>query len=298
MKFLYGLDRSEEFSFVTPRKGLIGWIRKDLPEDLFLYFIRDPEGVFHDPSSKPLKDGPRTKVVKQTLTGRGGLTRDVVIKRFHYSSFWRRLASCFFASRATRSLEGALVLESAGVDTAIPLAAFEYRDWENLGTSYCISEEVKNSQSLPAFWKDISAVSSKERAFRERREVLREVAFHFYRLHSREIYHQDLKGGNILIRRSDTGKWRCFFIDVDGVWRNRRLSQSKKVKNLAQLYRTLGKLLNITNKVFFLKCYAELFSLSRQERKTLAQRVMSLSRKEDLRSLRKRVKRIFARAAL
>lgn len=288
----------DRFVYATSETRLAGWIRKDIPGDLFADFIRDPEGFFQAPSCKPLKDGPRTKVVKQTLTGRGGLTRDVVIKRFYYSSFWCRLGSYFFSSRATRSLKGALVLESAGVDTAAPLAAFEYQDWKNLGTSYCINEEVKNSQSLPAFWKDISAISSKERVFQERRGVLREVAFHFYRLHSREIYHQDLKGGNILIRKSDTGKWQCFFIDVDGVWKSRRLSQSKKVKNLAQLYRTLGKLLNITNKVFFLKCYAELFSLSRQERKKLAQRVLSLSRKEDLRSLRKRAKRNLVRAVL
>lgn len=282
---------TDEFMYTRSEAGLVGWVRKDIPRNLFADFIRDPEGFFRDPSHRPLKDGPRTKVVKQTLTGLGGQTRDVVIKRFHYSSFWCRLGARFFSSRATRSLKGALVLESAGVDTATPLAAFEYQNWENLATSYSINEEVKNSQSLPAFWRDISAVSSKERTFQERREVLREVALHFYRLHSREIYHQDLKGENILIRRSGKGKWQCFFIDVDGVWKSRRLSQSKKVKNLAQLYRTLGKLLNITNIVFFLKCYAELFPLSRQERKTLAQRVLSLSRKEDLRSMRKRAKR-------
>jgi tRNA A-37 threonylcarbamoyl transferase component Bud32 len=178
------------------------------------------------------------------------------------------------------------------------LAVFEWRDWKRLGTSYCISEEVRDSQSLPAFWQDIPIVSSKERVSQERREVLREVASHFYRLHSRDIYHQDLKGENILIRKSGTGEWQCFFIDVDGVRKSRRLSQSKKVKNLAQLYRTLGKRLNITNKMFFLKCYGELFSLSRQDRKTLAQRVLSMSRKEDLRSQRKRAKRNLAKTAL
>ncbi len=278
---------TDAFRFISTAGGVVGWIRRDLPEDLFADFIRDPDRFLSDPSSRILKNGPKAKVVKQTLKERGGVALDVVIKRFHYGSLFRRIGFYFVSSPAIRSLQGALVLSQEGLDTAFPLAAFKRRDWRGLGTSYYVSEDIKGGRSLIPFWRDVVARLPRQESLGVRRQVLKELAFLFYKLHYRGIYHHDLKGGNILIRGPEKGKWQCFIVDVEGVRKRRWLAQTKKVKNLVQLYRTLGKWLNIVDKVYFLKCYAHLSSLSRQDRKAIARRVLAVSRKEDIRSLRK-----------
>jgi len=278
---------NDNFLYINSEAKLVGWIRKDL-EDLFAEFIRDPDRLLKDSSSLILKNGAKVQVAKQTLRGRGNTTRDVVTKRFHYPSFIRRLGFLFLSSPAARSLQGAFVLKGNDIDTAIPLAALEHRSWYNLGTSYFVAEEVVGSQSLHAFWRDVlPTLSSKKRA-ETKREILKEVASLFHRLHSRGIYHRDLKGGNILIQEWEAGKWKSSLIDVDGVRKSHRLSWSKRVKNLVQLYRTLGKQLSIRDRVFFLRHYAALCSLSRRDHKALARKVLAMGRKEELRSLQKR----------
>ena len=291
MKFLYGLDLSEEFSFATPRKGLIGWIRKDLPEDLFLYFIRDPERFIEDPSSRILKNGQKVQVIRLTLKTHHGRAHNVIIKRFRHPSLVRRLAFFLFPSPASRCLKGASVLGSNGIPTAVPLAALEHRNWKDLGISYYVAEEIADSQSLSVFWGDVLPTLSMNRSVKERRKILGEVAGLFHKLHSRGIYHQDLKGTNILVRVEDSDQCRCVLVDVDGVSKKNRLSWRKRIKNLVQLNRTLGKHLNLREKAFFLKYYADKFSLTKSDRKALVRRVFTVTQESNLRSNRKRAKR-------
>lgn len=289
---------TDEFMYTCSETGLAGWIRKDLQGDHFGNFFRDPERFLKDPSSQILKNGQKVQVIRRTLNTDKGKVHNVIIKRFCYPSVFRRLMYFLIPSPASRCLKGASVLESNGIPTAVPLAALEHRNWKDLGISYYVAEEIADSHPLSVFWGDVLPTLSMNRSVKERRKILGEVAGLFHKLHSRGIYHQDLKGSNILVQAEGSDHYRCTLVDVEGVTKRNRLSWRKRVKNLVQLNRTLGKRLNLTDKAFFLKYYADLFSLSRQERKTLAQRVLSLSRKEDLRSLRKRAKRNLVRAAL
>ncbi len=277
MKFLSGLEVTDDFALVRSENGLTGWIRKDLPGDLFRNLIPDPDRFFSDPSAQILKNESKVQVIKQTLKGRDGVARSLVIKRYRYSYFFRRLGFIFLSSPAVRSLKGALLLKRDGIDTADPLAALEHRRWGHLGTSYSVAEEVQGSQSLPVYWKDGLANYSSEKVLRRRQPVLRKVASLFHQLHSRGIYHRDLKGSNILIRKWDTGKWECFLVDVDRVRKSRRLCWSKKVKNLVQLHRSLGRRFSNRDKIFFLKLYADLSLLSRKNRKALARTILAAS---------------------
>lgn len=281
---------TDEFMYTCSETGLVGWIRRDLQGDLFANFIRDPERFLKDPLSRILKNGKKVQVFQRTLKTDQGSAQNVIIKRFYHPSVLRRLMFFVIPSPSLRCLEGASLLGSNGIPTAVPLAALEHRNWKGLGISYYVAEEIADSQSLSVFWGDVLPTLSMGRSVKGRRKILEELAGLFYKLHSRGIYHQDLKGTNILIRVEDSDQYRCVLVDVDGVSKKTRLSWRKRVKNLVQLNRTLGKRLNLREKAFFLKYYADKFSLTRSDRKALVRRVFTVTQKSDLRSNRKRAK--------
>lgn len=290
MKPLSGLEQGGEFNYVPPRRGLSGWIRKDLPEGLLADFIPDPEAFFREPSVRFLKKGSKSQVVQHTLTAGEGKAWEVIIKRVQYRALWRRLCFFLLPSPAVRSLRSAVLLKAWGILTPPPLAALEWRDWRRVGTSYYFVEEVEASQSLPTLWMDAPPTFSRKEVFKEKRRILRSLATLFHRLHSRGIYHQDLKAGNILIRNSGSDGWLFYLIDIDGVRKCRRLSWFKRVKNLVQMYRTFGEHLSVNEKAVFLKYYSDLFSLPVDRRKAIAGKVLSGNKKWRKSSLRQRAK--------
>src|SRR5204863_3184173 len=77
----------------------------------------------------------------------------------------------------------------------------------------------------------------------------------FHNLHSHGIYHNDLKDANILAVDRSEGTVRFFLLDLEGVKRYAPLSEKRRVKNLVQLHRTLGRYLRQTDRLIFLKWY-------------------------------------------
>lgn len=265
-----------DFDFMPRSKGMTGWMRKDLPKDLFTKFIADPDRFLDDPLSQTMKMGPKGKVVKRTLTDLRGGRWDVIFKRSNCNSFWRRMGCFVFASPAFQSLMGAMLLKDEQVHTAQPLAAFEYRRWNNLGTSYYLSEEVRDSQSIDAFWAYTHTPRTRRESLRERNQVLRAIASLFYQLHSSGIYHPDLKGANILLRKQGADHWQCLLVDVIGISKTRRISWTRRIKNLSQLERTFGRHLNDRERIYLVKRYADLFPLDRAHRKALAAKIIPM----------------------
>jgi serine/threonine protein kinase len=262
---------ADNHRFFSASNGLVGWIRKDLPENIFAEFIRDPDGLMDSASSRLVKDGPKTKVVQHVFQNGRGLELNVVAKRFHYGSGLRRLGFFFFPSPAMRCLKGALLLKSNGILTPAPLAAFEYRSWKGLGTSYYVSEEVADSCSLQYFWRSFPASLPAKRRLAVRRSILSDLAGLLSGLHSKGIYHRDLKGSNILIQNWDGDQRRIFLVDLDRVVEKTRLSLSKRSKNLAQIRRGAW---SVKEKIYFFMRYAEFYGLSKKDAKALARQLL------------------------
>ena len=275
------LVQSKEFDnhrFFSASNGLVGWIRKDLPENIFAEFIRDPDGLMDSASSRLVKDGRKTKVVQHVFQNGQGLELNVVAKRFRYGSGLRRLGFFFFPSPAMRCLKGALLLNSNGILTPAPLAAFEYRSWKGLGTSYYVSEEVADSCSFQYFWRSFPASLPAKRRLAVRRSILRDLARLLSRLHSLRIYHRDMKRSNILIQRWQGEGRRIFLIDLDRVQNRRRLPLSKKVKNLLQVRRRAW---TCKEQIYFFMRYADGFGLSKEEKKALVRKILIKSQRRD-----------------
>lgn len=261
----------DAFTSVGSPGGWVGRSARNLPEDFFAGFIRDPERFFEVPSAQILKRDRKTTVVRVRLSG-----RDLVIKRFNSRGPLRRLGFLFSPSPAARSLDGALLLRGKGFSTAAPLAAFERRNWSELGKSYYIAEEVQGGRSLRDLWR----VALPALALRERRGLARSILGDLARLlsdlHRAGIYHRDLKASNILAREWSSERRQLVLIDLDRVRASRRVPFSKRLNNLVQVRLPCSE----REKIYFFARYAALCCASRAEAKTLVRRAVALRRKE------------------
>jgi Lipopolysaccharide kinase (Kdo/WaaP) family len=272
-----------EFKFTAANGDLVGRVRSDLPLGLFAHFMADPEAFFNDPSARVLKNGTKTKVIQRTIADLRGVPREVVIKRFHYSSLPRRCGGLVLQSPAARSLEGALLLRHSGFQTPEPLAAFEFRKLKRRGTSYYVSAAARADHSLQSFWDKVVPTMARQKRRAVTRAILRDLARLVSGLHSIGIYHRDLKGSNILIREWETDRRQFFLVDLDRVERRRRLSLGKKIRNLLQVKRGAWSL---KERIYFYMRYAELICRSKKEAKAFVRKVLGVSRRKQARRAR------------
>ncbi len=228
--------------------------------DLALLSQPDP---FAQPRCRVIKSERKIKVGFMPMSV-GGNTRNVYIKQHNALTFRHRLAALFLPSAAMRSLAGALTLLQEGYHTAEPVAAVEFRRSGVLLKSLYFSEEVRQAKTVDAFWRENLAQLSGADGYRRRRKFLLALARLLASLHRRQIYHNDLKASNILIRREQAPAAELFsLIDLQGIKRCYYVSKRRRIKNLAQLGRTLGQLLSRSEKLFFLKAYGG-FPLARR----------------------------------
>jgi serine/threonine protein kinase len=241
-------------------------MREDLPRDFLVDYLRDPEALLRGNGAEVLKSVAKSTVVRRDAGGRG-----IVIKYYHPAA---RLAS----SRALKSLRAAALLQSAGVNTAAPLAAFYNAGWR--GGGYYVSEEITGSQALRAVLQEIQTEFSGIEARGLRRRLLGGAAELFYRLHAARIYHRDLKGGNILVRGWEKPSWELLLVDLDGLSRMRRLWASRRIKNLAQLCRI--RRWTQRDRIYFMKNYCGRFGMDNAARKGLTRKVLAASARRPI----------------
>ena len=212
----------------------------------------------------------------------------VYMKQHNALSLGHRLASLFLPSAAMRSLVGAITLMQAGYSTAKPLAALEYRNRGVLIKSLYFSEEVSGAKPVNIFWhEDLRRLHGAD-GYRKRRAFLRALAQFLSSLHRKHIYHNDLNASNILIRGQEAPVQGLFnVIDLQGLRKCFYVSKRRRIKNLAQLERTLGRLLSHTEKLFFLKAYVEFASVHRRKKRNLINTILQEAKRQILKEFRR-----------
>jgi tRNA A-37 threonylcarbamoyl transferase component Bud32 len=243
---------------------------------------------------------PRCRVIKNEKKIRvgflpmriGGEIKNVYMKQHNALSVGHRLASFFVPSAALRSLAGAVTLLQAGYATAKPLAAVEHRSRGVLIKSFYFSEEIYGAKAVDSYWRENLATLQGREGYRRRRAFLRELARLFSSLHKKNIYHNDLKASNILIREELTSGEPLFsIIDLQGLKRCSYVSKRRRIKNLAQLGRTLGLFLNYSERLHFLKAYGEFPLVDREEKRALINAILEETRRQVVRELNMRATR-------
>jgi tRNA A-37 threonylcarbamoyl transferase component Bud32 len=214
----------------------------------------------------------------------GGKIKNVYIKQHNCVSFRHRLGSFFFPSAATRSLFAAAILLKAGHDTARPIAAMEYRIWGVLTKSLHLSEEISGAKTVDTYWREVLTPLKGVSGYLRRRDFIRSLARMFHSLHTQKIYHNDLKASNILARDGEEPAADLFnLVDLQGVRKCFYLSTRRKIKNLAQLNRTLGPLLSKTEKLFFLNAYGDSCFSNRRKKRNLVENILNETTRQIVR---------------
>ncbi len=279
------VDHQREFVF--QRRGSLSiHVLGALIQDLLPKIEADPDHFFDLPECEIIKDQKKIKVARVKIKIQGDM-RTIYLKRYNAFSCRYRLGSLFQDSGALRSLRGAAILSESGIRTARPLAAVDSRSWGMLNGSFFLSEEIQNGKTADAYWREeLLTVKGKEGAERRKR-FLQGMGELFRCLHKQDVYHNDLKDANILVRRdSRTGSEQFFLLDLEGIRRYRRLNRRRRSKNLVQLNRTLGKYVRTTDKLRFLESYlGPSFSDRADKREWVAGVLRQSSRLDRLRNI-------------
>ncbi|MGH7797742.1 MAG: lipopolysaccharide kinase InaA family protein [Candidatus Binatia bacterium] len=264
------------------RGGARIWISQSYTDPLFVDLLADPDRLLSDAQCHVIKDQEKIKVGQLTVNIGSGAARSLYVKRYNAFSLRYTLLSTIVRSGALRSLQGAEILKKAGIPIATPVAAVENRRCGMIRKSFFVSEEISGGKTADAYWIDELQHRKGHEGFRSRLDFLRQLAGLFHSLHAQRIYHNDLKDANILVVVHRNGESiELLLLDLEGVRRYSRLSERRRVKNLVQLYRTLGRYVPSPQRLFFLKCYLGPSFVDRHLKRKLIRRVLRLARQVE-----------------
>ena len=243
-------------------------------------------------SSQP-KHWQCARILKQdagtTVTLMTDSTQSVIVKR-HQLDRWRLRADVLIhSSPARRAWSGAQLLQTHGFPVPQPLAVIEKR------RAGLVQESVYISQALPHpplsdYWRE----SAPHWSVAQRRMFLRELALFVRSFHTAGLYSGDLRDANLLVeeREEQPGpRWRFFLVDLDRITYDPSLKLRRRIKNLVQLDRTLGRRARQTERLFFLYAYLGRPLPSSQQRRFFLKKLLSVRSQKDREYAKRRVKR-------
>ena len=266
------------------------WISREFQEDPGIELLEDPDRLLDLPQCEIVKDQKKIKVGRVML-GLGVELREIYIKRYNPFSWRHRIGSLFVSSAAVRSLAGARILKDAGFCTGEPVAAVEFRRWGLLGKSFYLSQGIFRGKTVDAYWREKLIPIPRAEGFRSRRQFLRGLAGLYRSLHEAGIYHNDLKDANVMIPADCAPGSELFcLLDLEGVRRYYRLSVKRKIKNLVQLQRTMGRMLSRSQSLYCLRAYLDESFFDSKSRRGWVRKILRTSAREEDRSLRRRLR--------
>ena len=268
--------------FASYKQGNVSiWLAREYGAEADLALLSDADRLFAGRECEIIKNQRKIKVARIRIS-LGGKPRALYLKRYNCFSWRVSLGSLFRKSGAVRALRGARVLLQAEIATPKPVAAVESRCWGVVTKSFFLTEEIEGGKTVDAYWRgDLSGLKG-QAGLRRRRGFLRSLASLFQSLHDHHVYHDDLKDANILVAPGSRAETDCFFLlDLEGIRNYSRLSERRRIKNLVQLNRTLGRYLGRAERLCFLKRYMGADCDDRRRRRLWAKKILRRSSRLD-----------------
>jgi serine/threonine protein kinase len=257
------------------------WLDANLSDPQFIAILKNPDGLFDLPSCAVIKDQRKMKVARVVIEVNDE-KHAIYVKRYNSFSLRHRFGSIFAVSGGVKSLRGAAILNRYSIATAKPIAAVEERIQGMVLRSFYLSAEISSGVTVDAYWLNILNPLRHPEGGRRRRVFLQALGGLFNQLHGQGIYHNDLKDANILaVPVGDTKSIDLYLLDLEGVRQYRVLSENRRVKNLVQLNRTLGRHLTRTQRLTFLRAYLGRSFGDRRLRRSMIAKVIGASNRLD-----------------
>ncbi len=150
----------------------------------------------------------------------------VNVKSFKVPNFINQIAYKFFRkSKARRSFEYALKLQSMGLGTPQPIAYYEFTTPFLFKKSYYISEQLKHELTYRALTQDLN--------FPNHEVILRAFTRFTYELHEKGVCFLDHSPGNTLIKKVDDA-YTFYLVDLNRM-HFKALDFKTRIKNFAKL---------------------------------------------------------------
>ncbi len=168
----------------------------------FEYLRNEIEAI---PSASLKKEGEviydeRNLIVRIWLSG-----TDITVKSFHVPALLNRLVYSFFRkSKARRSYENALQLESLAIGTPEPIAYIEEYQSGLLRRSYYVCRMVEGCN-----------IRNWETCIPDFKKMVKALAKFMFDMHQKGVLHKDFSPGNILFTTDEYGQYHFFLVDIN-----------------------------------------------------------------------------------
>lgn len=173
--------------------------------------------------------------------------RKYLFKAFLKRNFWEPIKNILAGSRSLRAKRGTKLLLDSGIKAPIVICIGGGRG-VRLGDSFIVTEFIETDFNLAVFLRDVADIN-------KRCELVRSLGKVVGLMHSKNLYHGDLRPGNILITVKDVG-FEFYFIDNE---RNRETSspsEDKLITNLVQINMLQLSIVSLTDRMRFFKEYS------------------------------------------
>jgi hypothetical protein len=235
--------------------------------------VRLDEAIAVDGDPDHLLTRPECRIIKlqrKVVVGRVG-TREgaLYVKRYNVFAWREVLEGLWRGSPAARALAATQALAAHGFAAPEVIAAVEMRRAGMLRRSFFVTREVAGAVTAAERWRAILADTDPGRRRAARRALAHALGDLFRRLHAAGVYHSDLKDVNVLVAGGAEAP-RCVLLDLEEVRVPGRVGRRRRLKNLVQLARTLGRQATAADQARFLRAYLGPGATARERRAWVA----------------------------
>lgn len=200
-----------------------------------------PDAATALPLDAWLRDG-RAAIVKRgagrTVYRVDFAERSFFLKHLRHGGLRQAIKQWFRPGACRREFEKARELARRGVPAVAPLALGERRRGGRLHDSYLVTAAVPNARSLDEVLEECPAVNQASRSGTRRPALLSATARLCAVAHAAGVFHDDLHGGNILVRNDEADPAvapQLFLVDLPGVELSQSLDRRRTRDSLAML---------------------------------------------------------------
>jgi tRNA A-37 threonylcarbamoyl transferase component Bud32 len=216
------------------------------------------------------------RVYKLTV-GFNGVERGVYFKQYLYRSGCDFIKHLVRASRAKRAFNATKMLAENGFGAPAIVAMGERKPGLFHTRNFLVTLEVEGAKQIHQLVADRSENLTKEQ-LRDKRELIGALGQTIGRMHTKDIFHGDLRLGNVLARQESNG-WQFFFLDNERTKKFRRLPVRLCLKNLVQLNMFRSATMSNTDRMRFFKKYLTENGKSKEEGKALIHKVVEKTKR-------------------